>query len=136
MTSSGTYNIAVFAMDTKGTISIPVQTTVTTSNCLSAGNDASIPMPCAEYNGTRYGFTLDLYSNPNDASGLYWKMDADTLTGGTGTYCIPVGSDLAIPVSCVEYVGTKYEFTLNYYSNPADPSGLYWKMDRGTLKVK
>jgi len=136
-TLSGTYNIAVFAMDTKGVLSLPVQTTVTVTNgCLSVAGDLSIWVPCAEYNGTQYGFTLSFYSNPDDASGFHWKLDMATLTGGTGTDCIPIGSDLSMPISCAAYNGAQYGFTLRFYNNPYDPSGLYWKMGMTTLEVK
>ena len=136
-TLSGTYNIAVFAMDTKGTLSLPIQTTVTvTGGCLSVAGDLSIWVPCAEYNGTRYGFTLDFYSNPDDRSGYYWNLDMATLTGGTGTDIVPISGDLSMPMPCVSYNGTQYGFTLSFYSNPYDPSGYYWKMDKSTLVVK
>ena len=101
--------------------------------CLCVGGDLSIWIPCAQYGGTKYAFTLVFYSNPGDPSGLYWKMDTSTLTTGSGAACITVGTDLRLPVSCAEYSSVQYEFTLNYYSNPADPSGLYWKMDMSTL---
>ena len=58
------------------------------------------------------------------------------LTGGTGTDCIPIGNDLSMPMSCVSYNGTQYGFTLDFYNNPYDPSGYYWKMDKSTLVVK
>ena len=136
-TLSGIYNIALFAMDIKGTISLPVQTTVTvTGGCLSVAGDLSIWVPCAQYNGSRYSFTLNFYSNPDDASGYYWKLNMATLTGGTGTDIIPIGGDLSIPVSCAAYNGRQYGFTLRFYNNSNDPSGLYWKMDMGTLTVK
>ena len=52
-TSSGTYNIAVFAMDRKGVLSLPVQTSVSTaSSCLTVGAGLGIQVPCAEYNGS------------------------------------------------------------------------------------
>ena len=104
--------------------------------CLNVGNDASLPISCAEYQGTKYRFTLDLYSNPDLPSGLYWKMDNSTLGTTSETSCINVGSDASLPISCAEYLGTKYQFTLDLYSNPDIPSGLYWKMDSSTLKVK
>ena len=136
-TSSGTYNIAVFAMDRKGVLSPPVQTSViTTSSCLAVGGDLSIKVPCAEYNTTRYGFILDFYRNPDDPSGFYWKLVMATLTSGTGTDCISIGSDLSMPIPCAAYNGVQYGFTLRFYNNPYDPSGLYWKMDMGTLVVK
>ncbi len=104
--------------------------------CLSVAGDLTIWVPCAEYNSTQYGFTLNFYSNPDDPSVYYWKLDRATLTGGTGTDCIPVGSDLTMPIPCAAYNGTQYGFTLRFYSNPYDPSGLYWKMDMTTLEVK
>jgi len=137
--SSGTYNIAIFAMDRKGVLSLPVQTSVTvltTTDCLAVAADLSIRVPCAEYNGARYGFILDFYRNPDDPAGYYWKLVIGTLTGGTGTDCISIGSDLRMPVPCVSYNGTQYGFTLKFYNNPYDPSGLYWKMDMSTLEIK
>ena len=134
-TSDGIYTIAIFAMDTRGTLSLPVQTTVIVG-CLSAAGDLSIWVPCAEYNGNPYGFMLDFYSNPEDPSGYYWHLDMTTLTSGTGTDCIPIDSNLNMSVPCVAYNGVQYGFTLNFYNNPDDPSGYYWKMDMSTLVVK
>ena len=136
-TSSGTYNIAVFAMDRKGVLSLPVQTIVsTTSNCLAVAADLSIRVPCAEYNGARYGFLLDFYRNPDDPPGYYWKLVMATLTAGEGADCIFIGTDLSMPIPCAAYNGTQYGFTLRFYNNPYDPSGLYWKMDMSTVEVK
>jgi hypothetical protein len=104
--------------------------------CLSVGGDLGIWVPCALYNGAKYAFNLVFYSNPSDPSGLYWKMDTTTLATGSGAARITVGTDLSLPVSCAEYASVQYGFTLDYYSNPADPSGLYWKMDKSTLVVR
>jgi len=138
-TSSGTYNIAVFAMDRKGVLSLPVQTTATVttaSSCLAVAKDLSIRVPCAEYDGTGYGFTLVFYRNPDDPSGYYWTLPMATLTTGEGGDCLSIGPDLSMPISCAAYNGTQYGFTLTFYNNPYDPSGLYWKMDMSTLEVK
>jgi hypothetical protein len=54
---------------------------------------------------------------------------------GVSSSCIPVGNDLKMPV-CVEYAGTNYGFDLDFSPNPADPFGLYWKMDMSTLTVE
>ena len=134
-TSDGIYNIAIFAMDTKGTLSLPVQTTVIVG-CLSVAGDLSIRVPCATHNGNPYGFTLDFYNNPDDPSGYYWHLDMTTLTSGTGTDCIPIESDLSMLVPCAAYNGAQYGFTLRFYNNPGDPSGYYWKVDMSTLEVK
>jgi len=138
-TVEGVYNIAVFARDGKGSLSLPVQTSVTvpvTTNCLAVATDLSMRVPCAEYNDVPYGFTLVFYRNSDDLSGYYWNLPMATLTTGEGTDCIPIGSDLSMPMPCVSYNGTQYGFTLRFYNNPYDPSGLYWKMDTGTLEVK
>jgi DNA-binding beta-propeller fold protein YncE len=138
-TVEGVYNVAVLARDGKGVLSLPYQTSVTvptTTDCLTVGSDLSIQVPCAEYNGNPYGFTLDFYRNPDDMSGYYWKMIKSTLTTGTGSACIPIVSDLSMPMDCVSYNGTQYGFTMRFYENPYDPSGYYWKMDMSTLVVK
>ena len=136
-TESGTYHVAVFAQDSKGVLSLPKSTGVTKgSPCLTVESDLSILVPCAEYNGIQYGFTLDFYHNPDDLSGLYWKLIISTLTAGEGASCIPIRTDLSMPIDCVSYNGTQYGFTLKFYPNPYDPSGLYWVMDKSTLTVK
>ena len=136
-TVSGTYQVVVFAMDAEGTVSLPAQTAVTVFlGCLAVSSDLSIQLSCATYNGNSYGFTLAFYPNPGDPSGFYWKLVISTLTNGTGSYFIPIGADLSIPMDCVSYNGTQYGFTLRFYPNPYDPSGLYWVMDKSTLTVK
>ena len=136
-TAEGTYNIAVFAKDDKGSLSLPQQTSVTRgSDCQPVGRDFSIVVPSAEYHGSKYGFTLDFYRNPDDLGGFYWKLILSTLTKGEGAFCIPIGTDLSMPMDCVSYSGTQYGFNLQFYSNPYDPSGYYWKMDKSTLVVK
>ena len=73
--------------------------------------------------------------SPDDPSGLYWKLDMATLTTGTGTDCIPIGSDFSMPIPCAAYYGVQFGFTLRlFYPNPYDPSGLYWNMDLSTFE--
>ena len=103
-------------------------------NCRFIYDDLSMSIPCAEYYGFDFGFDLNFYENPADPSGLYWKMDIDTLTEGTGFDCIPLSDDLSLPICCAEFYELKLSFTLDFYENPADPSGFYWKMDINTLK--
>ena len=136
-TASGIYNIAIFAMDRKGVLSLPVQTSVsTTSSCLTVAPDLSIRVPCATYNGNRYGFTLVFYHHPDDPSGYYWNLPMATLTTGADGNCLSISTDLSMPIECVSYNGIQYGFSLRFYNNPYDPSGLYWKMDMSTLDVK
>jgi DNA-binding beta-propeller fold protein YncE len=138
-TVRGVYNVAIFARDGKGVLSLPYQTSVTvptTTDCLAVASDLSIRVPCAEYNGNPFSFSLDFYHSPDDPSGYYWKMVMSTLTTGSGSECISIGTDLSMPMDCVSYNGTQYGFTLKFYSNPYDPSGYYWKMDMSTLVVR
>ena len=139
--TEGTYNIAVFAEDKEGFISLPVKTTVTVTGdpdkvCLSVGTGLGIQVPCVEYNGNPYGFMLDFYRHPDDSGGYYWKLVMGTLSAGTGTDCIPIGTDLSMPMDCVSYNGIQYGFMLRFYDNPYDPSSYYWKMDMNTLEVR
>jgi hypothetical protein len=137
-TQNGSYHVAIFARDSKGGLSLPAQTSVSKggSTCLPIKSDLGIQLPCVDYNGNLYGFILDFYRNPDDMSGYYWKMVMSTLTTGSGSECIPIGSDLSMPMDCVSYNGTQYGFTLRFYNNPYDPSGYYWKMGMSTLVVK
>ena len=92
-TVEGAYSIAVFARDGKGTLSLPVQTSVTvpsTTDCLTVASDFSIHVRCAEYNGNPYGFTLDFYRHPDDTSGYYWKLVMASLTTGEAGDCISI----------------------------------------------
>ena len=136
-TAPGSYNIAVFARDSKGALSLPRQTSVTKEGgCLTVNADLSIDVPCVDYKGSLYGFTLKYYDKPND-DGLYWRLDNDTLATGAGSDCMAVGADLSIPLSCAEYGGKQYGFTLLFYPPASDePPGLYWQLDMSTLVGK
>lgn len=128
-----------FPQDGKGILSLPVQNNVTvptSSDCLTVDVDLNIQVPCVGYSGKLYGFTLGFYRNPDDPAGYYWKLVVGTLTTGDGGDCLSIGSDLNMPMDCVSYNGTQYVFALNFYNNPYDPSGYYWKMDKSTLVVK
>ena len=49
------------------------------NHCIAVGSDLMIEVPCAEYNGNLYEFSLRFYNSPSDPPGLYWKMDKSTL---------------------------------------------------------
>ena len=106
------------------------------TDCLAVGAGLGINVPCANYSGNQYGFTLDFYRNVEYPSGFYWKLISSTLTTGTGAYCLQIEIDLSMPMDCVSYNGSQYGFTLRFYPNPYDPSGVYWVMDKSTLMVK
>ena len=112
------------------------ETLVIEDSCRYVGEDLSIPISCARYLGISYGFTFQFYVNPSDPGGLYWKLnDAYTLFDGIESECISVGENLSIPICCAEYGGIKYSFVLDFYDNPNDTSGLYWKLDLTTFKI-
>jgi len=50
--------------------------------------------------------------------------------------CFTMDDALSITVSCVQYEGVQYEFTLNYTPVSNDPDGIYRKVDINTLKEK
>ncbi len=103
-------------------------------SCLTFDNDLSLIIPCLQYSGVAYEFTLDYYENPDDPLGHYWKMDASTLKQTSGNNCIALGSDLSISIPCATYSSIQYKIDLIYYYNPLDPSGLYWKLGSGSLQ--
>jgi len=52
----------------------------TTIHSIPINGDFGITIPCAECCGTFISFELDYFPNASDPSGLYWKMDLDTLS--------------------------------------------------------
>ncbi|MCF8145713.1 MAG: hypothetical protein K9N21_17520 [Deltaproteobacteria bacterium] len=100
--------------------------------CLPVDKAMNISIPCVEYVGIRYGFTLSY--RPDVCPGLCWKLG--NLTPAGDGDCLAVGSDLSFPVSCAEYNGAQFQFVLDFYPNANDPSGLYWQMDPATFSFK
>ncbi len=99
-------------------------------NCIDTDEELNLALN-VEYLDKHYSFTLNYVPNPADPAGLYWKMDVTTFR--EIRYYIPVTEDLALrPV--VEENGNRYAFTLNFYQNPDDPAGVYWKMDEATYR--
>ncbi|MBF0550171.1 MAG: hypothetical protein HQK60_06520 [Deltaproteobacteria bacterium] len=43
-------------------------------------------------------------------------------------------AEARITVYCAQYSGAKYQLTLDYYTNPADSQGCYWKLEPGSVK--
>ncbi|MGE0084197.1 MAG: LamG-like jellyroll fold domain-containing protein [Desulfococcaceae bacterium] len=97
-------------------------------NCIDTDAELNLALS-VEYLDKYYSFTMTYEPNPDDPAGLYWKMDVDTFS--EIRYYIPVTDDLSLrPV--VEQNGNRYAFKLDFYQNPDDPAGLYWKMDEAT----
>ncbi len=47
--------------------------------------------------------------------------------------CVQVDDSLQLKIPCAVYEGNNYSFTLDHYSNPDDPAGMYWKMNRSSF---
>jgi DNA-binding beta-propeller fold protein YncE len=56
-----------------------------------------------------------------------------TVTVPVTSDCLTVASDLSIHVPCAYYNGSASEFTLDFYRNPDDPRGYYWKLVLASL---
>ena len=50
----------------------------TSTNCIPLSDNLDINIPCAEFYGNKYGFTLNYSPLSNDP--LYWKMDINSFT--------------------------------------------------------
>jgi hypothetical protein len=46
---------------------------------------------------------------------------------------VKVSDNLQMKIPCAAYEGNNYSFTLDYYPNPDDPAGVYWKMNRSSF---
>lgn len=94
------------------------------------GNDLTLYIPCAQYQGNQYRFTLN-YS-PTLSDPLRWKIDSSfTQIHNSPTPALFVGDDLKLNLSA-EYGGVEYSFGMNHSSDPNDP--LTWKSDFATVK--
>ena len=47
--------------------------------------------------------------------------------------CLNIDKNLELPVPCARYLGHGYGFTLDFFSNSEDLSGIYWQMDLGSF---
>ncbi len=103
------------------------------SPCFPVDSALDFTIPCVQYLGRGYGFTLNFFSNPDDPSGVYWRMDAGTFHESSLSECMNVANDLSLSISCASFYGKQYAFVLNPYSSSEDPSGIYWKMDLSTF---
>jgi hypothetical protein len=102
-------------------------------SCISVGSDLALNM-CAVYKNTQYGFVLKFYPNSADTSGAYWKMDTSTFKqlSDNSRSCQILDSDLSLDI-CAEFQGAKYSFKMDFFPNPYDSAGLYWKADKTTF---
>jgi len=97
------------------------------SACGSIDTGLRITLPCVEVAGQRYTVVLDSYSNPLDAAWFYWRFSS--IAGNADPcHCATVGPGLQIAGACVMFGQKQYALTLDFYSNPQDPGGLYWRL--------
>ncbi len=103
------------------------------------GDKYEIDIFCAEYEGAKYGFRLNLTPVAADPSAYYWKGDIPTFgkaySDSNTKGCISVEKGFQLNIPSALFQGTLYQFTLNFTPVAADPFGFYWKMDLGTLKT-
>jgi len=136
----GTYNVAVFARDGNGTLSIPKSTSVIqTAGDSFANLDSALKMalPCIEVQGVCYNLSLDYYPNPSDTNNLYWKLDMSSV--GTNqdcsSDCAAIDFDFQITVPNIKFAGNSYQIVLNKYANSMDFFDLYWVLDLASVKA-
>ncbi len=97
------------------------------SQCGTVDNNLSLVLPCVEYEGAYYKLNFSAYTNPADPAWLYWRYESIQFASG-GSTCAHIDAALKITAPCVYYAGKNIAITLEYYINPADPSGFYWKL--------
>ncbi|MBW2149525.1 MAG: serpin family protein [Deltaproteobacteria bacterium] len=96
------------------------------AECAIVDDGLNITIPCVTYNNQGYEVALEYYVDPSEQGGIYWKLDsvADSTSDGE---CARVGGDRNLIIPCAEYHDSHYTISLDYSSNPQDPSGLYWQ---------
>ncbi len=60
---------------------------------------------------------------------LFIQMIFLTLISTAFSQCGTVADDLSLVLPCVEYEGQYYQINFSAYTNPADPSWLYWRYE-------
>ena len=92
-----------------------------------------------DYSGTYEGFTQEgvyhiaVFARDKNSI-LSLPLETSVIVPASSS-CLTVAGDLSIRVPCAEHGGNKYGFTLDFYQNPDDPGGLYWKLVMATLSA-
>ncbi|MBF0204812.1 MAG: hypothetical protein HQK67_11000 [Desulfamplus sp.] len=47
--------------------------------CLAFTDSLSLKLNCVKYAGSKYGFDMNLFPNPDDPAGIYFEMDLASL---------------------------------------------------------
>lgn len=133
-TQKGKYNIAIFARDKNGTLSIPKRTSVRqTAGPSYPSIDSALKMsiPCVDLGGVHYDLSLKYISNPQDPMSLIWTLELNSLLikqNCRNSYA-SIGIDFNLTISKMEIGGRFYEMTFEKHYNLRDPFGYYWKLD-------
>ncbi len=48
--------------------------------------------------------------------------------------CIKVGTDLGMDLSCVTFSGNFFSLSFDFFNNPDDPTGVFWKLDDSKIQ--
>ncbi len=59
--------------------------------------------------------------------GIVWIIVC-ILGGIAHAECAIMDDSLNLTIPCLEYIGERYEVALEYYVDPSDPTGIYWKL--------
>jgi hypothetical protein len=139
-TENGNYNIAVFAKDMNGMVSIPMSTSFiqTSGDSYVILNSAlTITIPSVELQGTCYQVVLDYATNSLGGPDLIWKLDINSIgiNQSCGSDCALMDLNFQITIPKVEVEGNFYQVILNKYLNPTDPFGFYWMLDSASIQA-
>jgi len=100
----------------------------------AAGDDLKLVFPSGEYQGGRYNLRLDYFPNPLDPTNLYWKFNSVEPSSIVVECGGIADANLDITNACGLYAGNQYDFSMQNYINPDDPTALYWRMNNLTLR--
>lgn len=101
--------------------------------CLVAGADKRMLVPCVSMIDGQYQLGLEYFVNPFNPEVLIWKMLRRTPTRMVSDACIDLDDERGMYLPCVSFMGTRHAFALEPYLNPVDPTGRYWFMNRESL---
>lgn len=92
-----------------------------------------LTLPGLEYMGQRYHLVLDYFPNPADKSSIYWKYASVRKSSMTPACGGTLKETLDIKDVCLLYAGMQVKISLDYYVNPADQGGIYWRLGTAAL---
>jgi hypothetical protein len=92
-----------------------------------------LTLPGLEFQGQRYHLVLDYFSNPKDKSSIYWKYVSVRKSSMTPACGGTLKKNLNITDICILYAGMQLKISLDYYANPDDPGGIYWRLGTAAL---